>query len=229
MPFSHLTRDVIADAALRVSARADSFTLKVRDIGVELGVDPTAFYRHFRNHDELVLDLVDRLMARIHAQFVDDTGPWRSVLRRGAVALTDLFEAHPSVGIAAARDREVRQGELLLADLILSTILRSGVSEEDAVRLYSSLSNMTLASSALICEARISATLSAAEAVPVIASDSPVSDRRRWLAPAVPVDLSLAPTVARLWPSITALGRRDVFEASLDVCLDAIEIAARTR
>lgn len=228
MPFSHLTRDVIADAALRVSARADSPTLKVREIGVELGVDPTAFYRHFRNHDELVLDLVDRLMARIHAQFVDDAGPWRSTLRRGAVALVDLFETYPSVGLAASRDREVRQGELQLADLILSTILRSGVSEADAVRFYSSLSNMALASTVLICEAKISAA-SSAGIRPEDVSEEPLSDRRRWLAPVTPVDLSLAPTVARLWPAIAALGRREVFEATLDVCLDAIEMAARSR
>ena len=54
------TRQALLQAALRLISEGNSFTaLGIREITREAGVVPTAFYRHFRNTDELGLALVD--------------------------------------------------------------------------------------------------------------------------------------------------------------------------
>ena len=54
------TRQALLLAALRLIGEGSSFTaLGIREITREAGVVPTAFYRHFRNTDELGLALVE--------------------------------------------------------------------------------------------------------------------------------------------------------------------------
>jgi AcrR family transcriptional regulator len=55
-----LTRQNLLNAALTLVGQGNSFTaLGIREITREAGVVPTAFYRHFRNTDELGLALVE--------------------------------------------------------------------------------------------------------------------------------------------------------------------------
>lgn len=54
------TRSALLDAALAVMSRAGGFgALGLREVTREAGVVPTAFYRHFKDMDELGLALVD--------------------------------------------------------------------------------------------------------------------------------------------------------------------------
>lgn len=55
-----MTRQNLMSAALNLVGQGNSFTaLGIREITREAGVVPTAFYRHFRNTDELGLALVE--------------------------------------------------------------------------------------------------------------------------------------------------------------------------
>ncbi len=57
-----LTRSSLLQAALDLIGEGRSFTsLGIREIAREAGVVPNAFYRHFRNTDELGLALVDEV------------------------------------------------------------------------------------------------------------------------------------------------------------------------
>ena len=74
-----LSRDSIALAALELTADNPLATLTLGRLGAELGADPTAIYRHYRNRDELILDLGDRMLGAV----LDDTeltGSWRERL-----------------------------------------------------------------------------------------------------------------------------------------------------
>jgi AcrR family transcriptional regulator len=54
------TREALMEAALRLMSEGRSFTgLGLREVAREAGVVPTAFYRHFRDMDELGLALVE--------------------------------------------------------------------------------------------------------------------------------------------------------------------------
>jgi len=57
-----LTRNSLLQAALSLMGEGRSFTsLGIREIAREAGMVPNAFYRHFRNTDELGLELVEEM------------------------------------------------------------------------------------------------------------------------------------------------------------------------
>ncbi len=57
-----LTRNALLQAALHLIGKGRSFTsLGIREIAREAGIVPNAFYRHFRNTDELGLALVEEV------------------------------------------------------------------------------------------------------------------------------------------------------------------------
>lgn len=57
-----LTRNSLLQAALTLMGEGRSFTsLGIREIAREAGMVPNAFYRHFRNTDELGLELVEEM------------------------------------------------------------------------------------------------------------------------------------------------------------------------
>jgi len=62
----------ILEAALRLSGAGNPEPLTVRSLGNELGADPTAIYRHFRDKDELVRGAFDRMLVEIIGQIVVD-------------------------------------------------------------------------------------------------------------------------------------------------------------
>ena len=62
------TRKTLVQAALKLMEEGRSFTsLGIREIAREAGMVPNAFYRHFRNTDELGLDLVDEAGLTLRA------------------------------------------------------------------------------------------------------------------------------------------------------------------
>ncbi len=69
------TRRAILDAALRLSADATLATVSLRQVAKEVGMVPTAFYRHFASMDALGLALVDETFTTLLV-------PLRDVRRR---------------------------------------------------------------------------------------------------------------------------------------------------
>lgn len=60
------TRQALLEAALELGRRGGSLaSISLREVAREAGVVPTAFYRHFRDMDELGLALVDDVCLRL--------------------------------------------------------------------------------------------------------------------------------------------------------------------
>lgn len=60
------TRKALIDAALELARQGGSLaSISLREVAREAGVVPTAFYRHFRDMDELGLALVDDVCLRL--------------------------------------------------------------------------------------------------------------------------------------------------------------------
>jgi AcrR family transcriptional regulator len=98
------TRRAILDAALRLSAETGLAGLSLRSVAKEVGIVPTAFYRHFASIEELGLALVDEAFASL-----------RQVLRdiRREMELSRVI--HDSVEILARNVRERREHFLFIA------------------------------------------------------------------------------------------------------------------
>jgi len=78
------TRRAILDAALDLSSEGTFAALSLRAVAKEVGIVPTAFYRHFESIDELGLALVEESFVSLRAMLRD--------VRRNGPALDDIID-----------------------------------------------------------------------------------------------------------------------------------------
>ena len=83
------TRRAILDAALRLSAETGLAALSLRQVAKEVGIVPTAFYRHFDSIDALGLALVEESFESLREVLRD--------VRRGRPAPRELISMSTSV------------------------------------------------------------------------------------------------------------------------------------
>jgi AcrR family transcriptional regulator len=98
---ARLDRAGILDAAERIVGFEGLAALTMRRIGSELGADPTAVYRHFRNKDALLVCLADRMFATEPA--LDPAMAWQGQLRILTRHHFERYRAHPDLGTLLAR------------------------------------------------------------------------------------------------------------------------------
>jgi AcrR family transcriptional regulator len=96
-----LDRGRILEAAERIMGSEGVRALTMRRIGTELGADPTAVYRHFRNKEALLTCLAERLFAT--EPELDPTVSWQTQLRAHIRHAFARYRAHPDLGILLAR------------------------------------------------------------------------------------------------------------------------------
>lgn len=90
------TRQAILDAALRMSEESTLAALSLRQVTREVGIVPTAFYRHFPSIDELGLALVDESFASLRTMIRD--------VRRGNPTLHDVIEGSVAILVRHAHE-----------------------------------------------------------------------------------------------------------------------------
>lgn len=83
------TRRAILDAALELASETTMAALSLRQVAKEVGIVPTAFYRHFDSVEALGVALVDESFASLRTMLRD--------IRRGDPALADIVDR--SIGI----------------------------------------------------------------------------------------------------------------------------------
>lgn len=91
-----LSREAIADTAMRLSASEPTTAITLVRLGRELGADPTALYRHFRNRDELMRALADRVLGEVVGAWLS-CGEWRADLRSAGRLLRGTMLRRPAL------------------------------------------------------------------------------------------------------------------------------------
>ena len=133
-----LSAELIVDRALELTEREGSAALTMRRLGEELGVDPTAVYRHFRDKDDLVLACMDRIIDNAYASLQPglDPGDWRAVLRAVAQTSWAMCEAHPAIYALTFYRVTGGPGERKMVELLLSTLAGTGLPADRTVLYY---------------------------------------------------------------------------------------------
>ena len=202
-----LDRELIVGTAIELAATGAAITF--RNLGSALGADPTAVYRHFRDKEELISTVVDRLILRI-MEAIDSDASWRDQLRDGAEHQIDLFAAHPSVGAEVSAIVTGGPGELAAIDWILTQFQRAGLPKDQAVRFYAAYSSYLLAAAASLSIQRLR---------------NHGDPNASWVGDQRAVDAMRYPSVAAAINELVALTDRDVFLMGIDVLLEAAEAA----
>jgi TetR/AcrR family tetracycline transcriptional repressor len=143
-----LSREEIVRAAHRVVMAGGYQALSIRGLAGDLGVAPMSLYRHIRDKDDLLDEVVDRLLARAwrpaageddwHAWLVEAASKLRAFLVEQPAAL-HVYLRHPVVSPAAI--------ERMLA--MMRVLRGAGLSEETAQSAYGALHTYTIGFAAL--------------------------------------------------------------------------------
>ncbi|MGY2875737.1 AcrR family transcriptional regulator [Marmoricola sp. URHA0025 HA25] len=102
------TRRAILDAALRLSEETGLVGLSLRQVAREVGIVPTAFYRHFASIDELGLELVEESFVSLRAMIRDvrrGNPPLEEIVDRSVEVLDEHVRARRAHFTFIARER----------------------------------------------------------------------------------------------------------------------------
>src|SRR3954470_17295677 len=91
------TRQSILDAALELADAESLATVSLRQVAKQVGIVPTAFYRHFASLDELGLALVDQSFASLREMLRD--------VRRNAYQLQGVITGSVDVLVSHVHQR----------------------------------------------------------------------------------------------------------------------------
>jgi AcrR family transcriptional regulator len=91
---TRLSRETVVDGALALTDAEGLDGLTIRRLATHLGVTPMALYWHFKNKDELLNAVADRLWSLIDTE-TDQARPWPERLGALMTAMVDVLRAHP--------------------------------------------------------------------------------------------------------------------------------------
>jgi AcrR family transcriptional regulator len=212
--YGRLDRPTIVDAGLRIAARPGVTEVRFRDLGDELGADPTAVYRHFRSKAHLMAALIDQLMDAVAATLPRD-GDLSQLMRTMATSTLDTFTRHPAIGAHLVDARSVGPRELALIEVSLRAFEAAGFSREALLNHYAAFSGLLLSYVAAACRELVTAGTGTLADLP-------------W----VPTEVQITPAA---FPMLTAYGDdllgmdfRSVYFAGVEVLIDStVQAAAR--
>jgi TetR/AcrR family tetracycline transcriptional repressor len=125
-----LDRERILSAAEAIVAGEGLAKLTMRRIGAELGADPTAVYRHFRNKDELLKQLANRMFGTLPP--IDPDLDWRDQLKVDLRHAVNRYRTHPDLAALLAKQPVDTPNLQAIAEHLLAMLAERGVAPRDA-------------------------------------------------------------------------------------------------
>ncbi len=122
------------DQAIMLIERDGPAGLSMRRLGSELGVEAMAIYHHFRNRDELVAAIGDRLLEPLDD--LEMGTDWREACRRYATALRDIAVARPATFQLLGLRPLDSPAALRPVERLLGVLVDAGFSTTQALATY---------------------------------------------------------------------------------------------
>lgn len=146
-PKPPLTRETILDAAMTLlDGGRPEFSL--RELGEALGVHNTAFYRHFRDKNQLLLAAADRALVDVTIGSQNAADPIEGVADVCRAVRRALL-TRPAAASVLSQGPTRQANELALTDCVLGLLLKAGLDEQLAVDAYHGLVEFTVGSSVI--------------------------------------------------------------------------------
>jgi AcrR family transcriptional regulator len=206
---SRLSRGLIVDACIALVEREGIDAVTLRRLGADLGVDPTAVYRHFRDKDELLAAVADRLLESVLKGY-RASGDWREDLTEIALRARRVYLAHPALAHLLATAPAPMPSNQRVAEAVLSALATLDLDPARAALAFQVLENYTAGASSLDAE---------------VGSDGDAA----WRASFASLPSAAFPNLVALAPHLY-LDDEAAFAFGLDLILDALarDVAMRT-
>lgn len=209
-PRDSLSRSVIVAAAEKIAERDGLEGLTFGALGKELNAHSTSIYRHFKDKDDLVLELIDTLRAKSYGGDLVSTGDWREDLRLISRLVHEHYMRYPGLATQMAARTTRRPTEFHNVEFALDALRRAGLSDDEAVVATRVFGNFVRAVSAL--EASLQ----------TLPEETRMMDELAWTVEYRQLSADEYPNIARLSDKLLPLGDPGLFTHGLEMMLDAI-------
>ena len=122
---TRLSKAAVVERALALGDAEGLEALTIRRLAQELGVTPMALYWHFRNKEELLAGLADRIWGEIDTD-IDAAAPWPSQLRGMLGSLVAVLRSHPCASQLLLTGEKQSAAALEATETTLGILQRAG-------------------------------------------------------------------------------------------------------
>ncbi len=122
--------------------------MTIRSLAAELGVAPMSLYRHVRDKDDLLNEVVDRLLARAWRPRTDQ-GNWRAWVTEAADNLRRFLVTQPAALHVYLQHPVVSHSAITRMEAMLEVLRSAGADEAAARRAYGAIHTYTVGFAAL--------------------------------------------------------------------------------
>ena len=147
-PWGTLARDDIIQAAVKIVRAGGYEEMTIRSLAAELGVAPMSLYRHIRDKDDLLDEVVDRLLAKAWRPSAPEDD-WQEWVIEAAAKLRSFLVSQPAALHVYLRHPVVSPAAAERMDVMMDVLRRTGADEETARRAYGALHTYTIGFAAL--------------------------------------------------------------------------------
>jgi AcrR family transcriptional regulator len=148
VPWGTISRKQIVDAAERVVRTRGYEQLTIRGLAADLGVSPMALYHHVRDKDDLLDEIVDRLLARAWKPRADPAD-WQTWIIEAADRLRQLLVAQPAALHVYLTHPVASPAALARMDSVMRVLRQTLGDEQPAQRAYAAIHTYTVGFAAL--------------------------------------------------------------------------------
>jgi AcrR family transcriptional regulator len=122
--------------------------MTIRSLAADLGVSPMSLYRHVRDKDDLLEEVVDRLLARSWRPTAAPPG-WRAWVAEASDKLRHLLVTRPAALHVYLRQPVVSPAAITRMETMMDVLREAGFDEKSARRAYAAIHTYTVGFAAL--------------------------------------------------------------------------------
>jgi AcrR family transcriptional regulator len=142
-----LTLDAITATALEITDSDGLEALTMRHLASRLGVRHTSLYRHTASHEELLVELVDRMLGEVR---LPAPGPdWRAATEQGAFEYRRVLAAHPALVPLMTMGQLLGPHALRAREHSLLLLTQAGWPPKRAVQIYLTVTHFVVGAAVL--------------------------------------------------------------------------------
>jgi AcrR family transcriptional regulator len=147
-PWGSISREDIVDAAITIVEAGGYQEMSIRSLAADLGVAPMSLYRHIRHKDDLLNEVVDRLLGQVWRP-TGGEDDWRAWITEVAANLRQFLVTQPAALHVYLRHPVSSPAAAERMDAMMSVLRRAGLDEAAARSAYGAVHTYTIGFAAL--------------------------------------------------------------------------------
>ena len=148
VPWGTISREQVLEAATRVVKAGGYEEMTIRSLAAELGIAPMSLYRHVRDKDDILDEVVDRLLARAWRPRAKKSD-WQAWVAEAADRLRRFLVTQPAALHVYLRHPVVSAAAMARMNAMMEVLRQMGTGEEGARGAYAAVHTYTIGFAAL--------------------------------------------------------------------------------